>query len=91
MPFCHCLQSSLYPSPKPARAAAGALVSGPHELCTCQSLVQPGTPANWADLGCTLSWAELGSLGQELQGQCKQKEEDLGVSYAVSSEKPKQE
>ena len=48
---------------KAARKAVEALVSGPQELCTCPSWVQPGTPASWADPG---------SLGQELQGYCEQ-------------------
>lgn len=64
-------------SPLPLRAvkaAAGALVSGCHALCTCHGLAQPETPANWANLGCACRWAELGGKGQQLQGQCEQEE-----------------
>lgn len=57
-----------------AKAAAGALVSGPHALCTCHSLAQPETPANWANQGCACRWTELGGKGQQLQGQCEQEE-----------------
>lgn len=50
----HCPLSSL--PLRAAKAAAGALVFGPHALCTCHRLAQPGTPANWANLGFALRW-----------------------------------
>lgn len=50
----HCPLSSR--PRRAAKAAAGAPVLGPHALCTCHSLAQPGTPANWANLGFALRW-----------------------------------
>lgn len=71
---CHPATVHLPLSALPLRAgkaAAGALVLGPHMLCTCHCLAQPGTPANWANLGCALRWAGLGGKGQQLQDQCE--------------------
>lgn len=54
----HCPLSAL--SLRAVKAAAGALVSGPHVFCTCYSVAEPGTPANCVNLGCALRWAEPG-------------------------------
>lgn len=52
-------------------------------LCTCHSVAQPGTPANWANLGFTLKWADPGSEGQQLQGEGEQEEvpEEFSALY----------
>lgn len=74
-----------------AKAAAGALVSGPCVLCTCHSLAQPGMPANWTNLGCALigqSWVVKANSFRASVSRKKSQESPLPSHLKVGHKAP---